>query len=188
MIFINCLKDKIPTILFFWFSFYFCIISVQSPFGVQRQIYTTEGRSPELCGWMDGWVGGWAVIFYPLRFRLYFQGIQMRYIYTCIYSQKLSPRLLWVSKLDFKMGVGGHEIQNYPIMVPFRIFDVKSVFFCSLRLKYTPLQRFLFSSIFFSSIRFKNTPVYRLFFSSMSTYRTCFLFFCFLFVSNVIFN
>ena len=40
--------------------FFFRFISYHAPFGAQRpSIYTNEGRSPELCGWVDGWVDEW---------------------------------------------------------------------------------------------------------------------------------
>ena len=51
------------------------------------------------------------------------------YVYTYTYSQRLSPRLLWVPKFDFKLGCSGHEFQNYPIIATFLKFDVKSMLF-----------------------------------------------------------
>ena len=41
-----------------------CLISLRSPFGVQREIYTTERRrrskpSEARPSCVDGWVGGW---------------------------------------------------------------------------------------------------------------------------------
>ena len=53
----------------------------------------------------------------------------MMYVYTYTYSQRLSPRLLWVPKFDFKLGCLGHEFQNYPIIATFLKFDVKSMLF-----------------------------------------------------------
>ena len=54
-----------------------------------------------------------------LQFSLYFVGIYTMYMYACIYSQKLSPTFLWVSKFDVKLGVGEHNFQNYPMYVSF---------------------------------------------------------------------
>ena len=42
-----------------------------------------------------------------LQFSLYFVGIKIMHMYTYIYSQKLSPTFLWVSKFDVKLGSGG---------------------------------------------------------------------------------
>ena len=51
------------------------------------------------------------------------------YIWTYIDSKKLSPRFLWVSKFEVKLGVGEHHFRNYPMYVIFQILGSKSRFF-----------------------------------------------------------
>ena len=39
---------------------------------------------------------------------------------TYIDTKKLSPRFLWVSKFDVKLGMGEHHFRNYPMYVIFK--------------------------------------------------------------------
>ena len=72
------------------------------------------------------------------------------YVYTYTYSKRLSPRLLWVPKFDFKLGCLGHEFQNYPIIATFLKFDVKSMLFFFQFKHYFRLFWILFSKVCFS--------------------------------------
>ena len=74
----------------------------------------------------------------------------MMYVYTYTYSQRLSPRLLWVPKFDFKSVCSGHEFQNYPIIATFLKFDVKSMLFFFQFKHYFRLFWILFSKVCFS--------------------------------------
>ena len=81
--------------------------------------FTHEARSAEFTGRVDG-----RGIKSVLQFSLYFVGIQIMYMYTCIYSRKLSPTFLWLSKFDVKLGV---VVKNFNITIskPLSFFGLK---------------------------------------------------------------
>ena len=58
------------------------------------------------------------------------------YIRTYLYTQKLSPRFLWVLKFDVKWWVGEHYFRNYPMYVSFQIFGSKLVHVYSIVLNH----------------------------------------------------
>ena len=59
-----------------------------------------------------GLVRGLVGIIYHLQFSLYFVRIHIMYISTYICNQNLSPKFLWVSKFDVKLGV---IVKNFKI-------------------------------------------------------------------------
>ena len=69
-------------------------------------------------------VGGLVGIIYHLQFSLYFVRIHIMYISTYICNQNLSPKFLWVSKFDFKLGV---IVKNFKITAGrwLHFFDLK---------------------------------------------------------------
>ena len=54
---------------------------------------------------MDEWMDGWTVIKSVLQFSLFWCMLKIMYLCTYIWTQKLSPRFLWVSKFDVKLRV-----------------------------------------------------------------------------------
>ena len=59
-------------------------------------------------GWMDGWTDGRMDGDQkgPSIFLIFMYVKDHVYMYTYIRTQKLSPRFLWVSKFDVKLGLG----------------------------------------------------------------------------------
>ena len=76
---------------------------VQTPFGVQRNLHQ--------CFRM-GWDGVGRGIKSVLQFSLYSGGIQIMYMYTYIYSQKLSAQISCGFKMLVKLGVRMQKFKN----------------------------------------------------------------------------
>ena len=95
------------------------------PLGSSSQVFTQRGPKAVRAEF----TGETGYQKFPSIFFILCGYIKYVYIYLYIYTEKLSPIFLWVSKFDAKLGVLENYFRNYPMYVSFHIFGSKLVIF-----------------------------------------------------------